>query len=251
MGDLYPELARLIGDRVARDNPSARIVGGDLREVLGGAGGRVDDSAMYARVHLDGDPDDVLIVATLLGRAPTDPGTRVAVLLNPPHGAFVLDGFGALMDQDPRPCARVASASYFWSDTVGALAEGFPGVSDQPDLVTIEPGPDDAIGVSITVNVSVGTGTEVDVLAYAVVDGVVLDSGTFASHAQTSIVTPITLTLSFAGIAGGPGARRPVNVGYKVLNYGPTEAYISVGVNAHLACLADGSGYTLFHVPPT
>ncbi len=253
--DLYAELARLIGERVAREYPSARLIGGDLREVLGGAGGRIDDSALYARVHLDGDPDDVLIVATLLGRAPTEPGTRVAVLLNPPHGAFVVDGFGALMDQDAHPCARVASSAAYTSGVVNAYgvdAPFEPGTWYAPSVVTIEPGPDDALGVGITCQAAVDSGgSGVDVRVYAVVDGTILDSGSGAMLSLPGATQPITTTLTLVGIAAGPGVRRPVEVGFQFENFSDTTATAYVGVNAHLACLNDTSGVTLFHAPPS
>lgn len=249
--DLYAELARLIGERVAREYPSARLIGGDLREVLGGAGGRIDDSAMYARVHLDGDPDDVLIVATLLGRAPTEPGTRVAVLLNPPHGAFILDGFGALVDQDPRPCSRVASSAAQFSDTVAAYADGMPGHAYWPSLVTIEPGPDDALGIGVTAVVGIdGGGSGWDLRVFAVVDGVTLDSYSHAESMQPGAATPATVTLTFVGIAAGPGVRRPVEVGWDFYNYGDAACSINVALNVHLACLNETSGVTLHANPP-
>lgn len=131
--DLYALLSRQIIDRVVRDHPGARVVAGDLRQILGfdeQAGdsmsvrpGQIDGARLnvVAAVHLDGDPDDVLVNAVVINRTPTEPGTRVAVLLNPPHGAFVIGAFGALADQNPSevvPAGRLIATS-----TTGVAAQ--------------------------------------------------------------------------------------------------------------------------------
>lgn len=53
-----------------------------------------EGSITYATVHMDGDPMTVTVTVAVLNGAAIGGGDRVAVIFDPPHGAYVMGSTG-------------------------------------------------------------------------------------------------------------------------------------------------------------
>lgn len=217
--DNVAEFSRLVVEKVLREVSTARVVPGELREVSTSEGGLIDAPATYARVHLDGDPEGVLVDVVVLSRAPTEPGTRVAVLLNPPHGAFLLDGFASYLPE--HDCAH--HKAWHGSGTVEVDPAG--GIADITPVVTVDEYlGDSSCRVDVTVRASttpVAAGSVVHWTVYAVVAGTVMDGYQFG---ETRLVAGDAVehvaTVHFHGVPGAVTTLGGFDVGLRFVNDG-------------------------------
>lgn len=246
--DNVAEFSRLVVEKVLREVPTARVVPGELREVSTSEGGSIDAPAPYARVHLDGDPEGVLVDVVVLARAPTEPGTRVAVLLNPPHGAFLLDGFGSYLPEFA--CAyHKAWHGSTGPDTVSAAGDGGPGTLTVDPVVTV----DEYVGTSTRIDVTVraaiiptATGSVIDWIVQAIVNGVTMNA---FQYGATRFVAADTgthrMTVHFHGVAAPVTTLGGFDVGVYIEN-ASNEVLDVEAVTVTVAPMCDDAAATLY-----